>query len=834
MDNVLSKYNSKSNHELEVRFKNITADIFKTLYKCANDNWKSELEYSLNIIYPASKSVFDKFIQRKIFKPPQAQSVQTDCYKKKRIDGYADKTEFIHYNVILSEEQPTAVISGNPETLRYKIRTSFAISKDWRLDMTLSYQSSVLTTSTVKSMLMKIFIPTTADKFLNDFTDIFDMFSSYEIECEYIGQEKPTESDINDNLHKIFECIQPNYIDILKFNNEMHYLSTFLGKVYGRPTIKKLLPNAKSLSRNTYSEIFPPTGYFLTDKADGERTLITLHDGRLNILTSTADVYDVENHPLTIVEGELLNKKEVYLFDALWYKGERLIDQTFTERYILLKEIAEFLNSVQEQAKIKKADSIKFVAKTFTALSDPDFEKKKTQFEKVWQTKYPYEIDGLMIISPDEPYFTTRTYKWKPVETSTIDFLAMQVPDNLRNALIPTKPNLETYMLFVGISSRLRNTLRIHPLPFEDKILGDISNRNSGGTYMPIHFQPSIRGNVHWFFGEKGLHKKIVELLYNNGNWEYVRTRDDRQAEAGYFGNDYEIAESIFMNAINPLTLADLSKPVSSYFQNNNTNYAAPNAMKRFVISNVFAEYLTDAEWILDLAAGRGGDLHRYAHIGVKNGMFVDIDEDAIAELVVRKYHLQKKSDVSNLAVHVRQMDLLQPATQNELVISPPVPFHNVNGIVCNFALHYMCQTAASLKNFKQLVDSFIKPGGVFIAAVMSGEKVFNLLKNIQFGEFWTSKDELYAIKRMYKSDKLTNTGQTIAIKLPFADLYEEPLCNVEYICKTFKEYKPHIINMSDYFNGFRGKNRRLYDKITDIDKDFISLHEIIVLKAKK
>jgi SAM-dependent methyltransferase len=362
--------------------------------------------------------------------------------------------------------------------------------------------------------------------------------------------------------------------------------------------------------------------------------------------------------------------------------------------------------------------------------------------------------------------------------------------------------------------------------------------------------------------------------------------REDRKMEKTYFGNDFKIAELTYLNYIDPFDIESLWMESSGYFTKSSgataNIYNAPNKYKRFVVSTVLRDNLSNTKWIIDEASGRGADLHRYQQIGVENAIFMDVDPVGIAELVRRKFEffaakggrrdkfLKKggssddpkrlqfvtaydkihgveydkliQKDVRSLTIHTMVLDLKTPADIiRDRVLQFGVNVGGVDGIVCNFALHYLCDTTEHLRNIIEFNSRMLKVGGVFIFTVMSGEKVLQLLRDVPKGGQWEVREgELakYTIKRLFDSPTLAAAGQMISVRLPFTDqLVDEPLCNIANVVKVAGTYGFELESdscLDVYLDQFKQANRELHDKLTADDIAYIKLHHFITLRKKR
>src|SRR5690606_13553113 len=104
---------------------------------------------------------------------------------------------------------------------------------------------------------------------------------------------------------------------------------------------------------------------------------------------------------------------------------------------------------------------------------------------------------------------------------------------------------------------------------------------------------------------------------------------------------DFKVAELTYMNYIDVFKFEDLFVRPKSYFMKVASEaYLSADKYKRFVISLLIRNNLSGLNWVLDAAAGRGADLHRYQEVGVKNLLAIDADASAIAELIRRKFEM--------------------------------------------------------------------------------------------------------------------------------------------------------------------------------------------------
>ena len=868
--------------ELEIRFKDITKDIFVNLYESMknSDEFSSPtLDCTMNTI---SENVFEssssnnydtsQYIRKLTFVKGVVSN--NEYLSKKKLSKPVHVNDYIRYSVGLAKETKISEFASAPNSLvRFKSRVSFEYKAStparWRFDLTAIRHGALSSLGPILKRIKNAMFPPsmTAENFINEIN--FDEVNGFELEIEFIGPIDSLSVEELNVAKTIFVILNPEYVKELAYKEEIYnvakhiidnekLLALFKNK-YGQ---RQLSNQVISISKNTYyKDIYPPTGYFLTDKTDGQRAILSIHGNKCRILLSTHmleytsdsgdtdditnNTDDITNNNVYIFDAEMLpDGKTFWVFDAMFYE-KNIAAEPFIQRLKYIEKAPNVMLPFKLDAKVK----------TFIRL-EPPFEDK---FKEIYLKKHEYETDGLIITEPDKDYFETRNYKWKPYDLNTIDFLAIKCPAKLKG-IKPyiAEPNKELYLLFVGISHTMRTSLGIGLLTAYKSIFPD-----ADANYYPIQFSPSANPLAYIFSYDGDIHGKIVELKRNtsNTNWEFLRIREDRKIDKHYYGNDYKTAELTYMNFIDPFNFDALWKDPSSYFTKTaDTIYTAPNKYKRYVISDIFKNNLSGLKRVIDLASGRGADLHRYQEIGVGNVLFIDADATAISELIRRKFSYFKKKigglennlqynriqsidlekiinkDTKSLTIYTLVADLKQP---NDHLLAAVSRYgfmpDTTDAIVCNFAFHYFCDSVDNMREVLTFVSKSLKPGGKFIFTVMNGQKIFDLLKDIEQGKKWVDYEEhvqKYGFIKKYNSIKLSASGQLISVLLPFTDEWvDEPLCNIDTVISEARKLKLEV-ELNNSFTKqleiFKKYSPRLYNLLTESDKKYIDLFQYV------
>lgn len=688
-----------------------------------------------------------------------------------------------------------------------------------------------------------------------------NLIDNIDIIIKYTGERSQIENTFNKIESVIFDTfIDESFIDKSQYHKYIYDIAKFiitdkfnLNNFKYKYGLKQLSNNVIDLNKNIYFNdmLNNIEQYYLTDKIDGQRCMIIVseyYNNEVDIKIIADKVYlinsfiinnETNSKSVTIFDAEMLytgtlskelsvNKLKLYLFDIIVFENKNISKLPFEKRLIHLK-----------QAESKIATKNIGHMKTFIKLTS----NFKNEIKDFYNKKKSYEIDGLIFtpnsrvstlklhnksIHINSNYKNMMVYKWKPIELLTIDFYIKQSKGN-------------EYILFSGISSKDFEKYRLtYVNNYKNIIPSNFHNRE----FFPIQFTPSDNPLAYQFTysGSDKIDGKVGEFSYTHGTWELLRLRNDRDEDierGDYFGNYFKIAESIWNNIKNPLTLENItddSNARTNYFKvDNNDIYKEQRNYNSFVKSNLLMN--TDAKsWIIDLASGKGQDLPRIAKMGFKNALFIDSDESALFELIERKHSI----NTNGLKIFTKKLDLKTNFTEilNQLKIFQ-IPDGGADVIICNFALHYFTDSFDNIDNLIKTVSSLLKPDGVFIYTTFDGETVFNKLNNSQIYDLSENGQIKYSIKKNYISKTLTDLGQEIGVLLPFSnnEYYNEYLVNNKYLTQVFKDNNLEVIKSTSFstmFDQYKKDNLTNYNKLTDVDKEYISLYSYNIVKKVK
>jgi hypothetical protein len=473
--------------------------------------------------------------------------------------------------------------------------------------------------------------------------------------------------------------------------------------------------------------------YTVTDKADGARKLLYVSAvGRIYLIDTNMRVQftgaQSGNDKLfkTLLDGEhiLHDKTGRFInlfaaFDAYYIAGKDVRALHFVppsaeasaSKY-RLPLLVELMNALNPRSVVRGATTcpvrIEYKKFKYTGQDQSIFQCCATLVSQIDSGAFEYHTDGMIFTPADAPAGgevggdaagpKTKTtwplsFKWKPAEANTIDFLATMVKDTngqpkvtsiFADGINVTKMDqivqYKTLTLRVGFDEKKHGYLN----PCEDIIQGRLPSRRganeraeraagaSEDSYKPVPFYPTnpydptahvcnviLRADVA---GNRGMmltaenevieDGTIIECAYNAGaadplfRWVPLRVRTDKTAEyrSGQknYGNAYHVANSNWHTIHNPITKrmlatgADIPDELADddVYYNRVTASTTTRGLRDF--HNLFVKRALiggvsrRGNTLIDFAVGKGGDLPKWIHANLSFVFGIDISKDNI------------------------------------------------------------------------------------------------------------------------------------------------------------------------------------------------------------
>ena len=462
--------------------------------------------------------------------------------------------------------------------------------------------------------------------------------------------------------------------------------------------------------------------YTVTDKADGDRKLLFISpEGKIYLINTNMDVQFTGTITKTkelwnsLLDGEhiLYDKKKKFInmyaaFDIYYIAAEDVRAYAFVPttttaagevskfRLPLLEDLVGKLNAVSV-VNPAAPTPLKITKKRFYLGTETQsiFQGCGFILKKEHDGLFEYETDGLIFtpankgVNSDKigeyikPYKMTWDYsfKWKPAQFNTIDFL-VSVKKNANNtdfigsifqsgddiSSISQVPEYKTVILRVGFDES--NPKHAFVNPYQDVIDDKLPTADAFAykdKYVPMQFYPTepsdykaglcnlplrnVDKNMYTEADEIIEDNMIVEFRYaldreEQWRWVPLRVRYDKTAQlrAGEknFGNAYHVANSNWHSIHNPITPAMImtGEGIPEELGNDDVYYnkvagvSKTRALRDF--HNLYVKNLLitgvakPGGTLIDLAVGKGGDFPKWIQARLKFVFGVDISRDNI------------------------------------------------------------------------------------------------------------------------------------------------------------------------------------------------------------
>lgn len=539
-------------------------------------------------------------------------------------------------------------------------------------------------------------------------SNCLDSDESYEIEIEAVrGSAKPPTIEHMKRCIKIvlsgiqssnfpigfeeMKAIKTKYYQLI--NKSAPTRRIYPKDFIGPSSISLELEHIQPSTNNVLSD------FVVTDKADGIRKLLYISDtGKVYLIdtnmnvqyTGVSSVKDLYN---TIIDGEhiLHNKRKEYLnnyfaFDIYFLAGRDVRKMPFLKKDDECR--LALLNSIKKTILSPDFQFFEVSIKTFYD-NENIFAGCKTILDKQEEGLFNYELDGLIFTSkslgvgqntPSDPIRNTKktcmkSFKWKPAEFNTIDFLvttkktnSQDEVGNIFEAGISTQYGenvkmFKTLTLRVGFDESKHGYLNPFDMVINDTIV-DRTNIDNNDNYKPLPFYPTepydnkahickiILDSKQNMLIEDKTDKiednTIVEFRYDDTRptgfkWIPIRIRHDKTSEfrSGLknYGNAYHVAQSVWQSIHNPISTDIITSGKGIPEVVNYKYYNSKRGGKRYAIRDfhnlgikrkLIQAVSKRGNNLIDLSVGKGGDLSKWINASLSFVVGIDIFKDNI------------------------------------------------------------------------------------------------------------------------------------------------------------------------------------------------------------
>lgn len=650
-------------------------------------------------------------------------------YDKKRMESYPVRDySMFGFRVSLQEEkeidtndlQIQQIINtwdDTPKTFRLLNRLS-AVHKDMpgiRIDL------SVVKMNTMESITMKKSKVMDAKERYEieiEYMNTYDNYNPQELYTKTISLLKKTITFVLQGLQQSLypisydemDKVESSYLKIFQSKdadkNDKRTTRLYPSDFIGPSSVSLEQKHLLDYDANT-TNIIITDNYTVTDKADGMRKLLYIsNEGRMYFISTSMKFQftgmKTENIKNVILDGEHITQNkynqhinlyavfDIYLVNATdirdkpFMKASELADDSSNNisRFDILSALIKRM--VVQLVDTNDKEPMRIETKNFYTSTDDVsiFKQIKYIMDMQQRKQFEYDTDGIIFTPafkgvalnsdgtlPSKRVTWRESFKWKPPEFNTIDFLVKIVKENniekvKYTTLNSNQPNpYKTLVLHIGYDENNNEHGYINPCKdvLEDRI---VTNHTKGGNYRPEPFQPTnpsddeamlcnilLRNEKMYTLDNSViLDNTIVECKYDMNaetgwRWVPIRVRHDKTSELQrglkQYGNAYHVANSVWHSIHHPVTenmIQGKEKVIMEqniermYYNRGDLNHTQPlrSFHNLYVKNKLIGGTSPIGGTLLDLAVGKAGDLSKWKNAKLGFVLGVDISEDNI------------------------------------------------------------------------------------------------------------------------------------------------------------------------------------------------------------
>lgn len=485
----------------------------------------------------------------------------------------------------------------------------------------------------------------------------------------------------------------------------------------------------------------------------------------------------------------------------------------------------------------------------------------------ILSTQFEYNTDGLIFtprttgVAPSEArkgYTWVHEYKWKPPAQNSIDFLVRFTEENIVDPM--TGQPIKKGELFVSKTAGVdivypRQTMNGEYVP--PRIPEDLQKLSETNTRIPAPFQPSAPRDPDAYIiyvpvdgkgqpideeGNRVEDNTIIECSFDieKYRWVVMRTRYEktykyRVLKEPNYGNDIKVAEDNWTSIHIPVTEQMLTSFVSeppdptaeddAYYRDDlkrtSREFEEVYKFHNRVKDGLYTDQVKRDDTLLELACGRGGDMHKWkrTHVGKVVAMDISLSnlESPKQGAVVR--YLKEKADKPHEylppVLYVQGDMTVYPLFEQEDKYMPiltgtqsaPTQYlsqfeglEKFDIVSCQFAMHYACESEEVFRAFAKNIQKHGKD--IFFGTCSDGQAIYSLLLGKMSHIFTNGKTIVGEYTKQYTDRETWTEEFGMPVKV-YLESFEKPA--VEYlvpfgkVADIMKEYGYELVESKNF-----------------------------------
>ena len=558
----------------------------------------------------------------------------------------------------------------------------------------------------------------------------FQLDKYYKVDLTMVKSLTPSQKKQKGPIEYIVEMEMTNIDNIDEMKKS---LKKNLNGIYGLYfDLQRYMFSIKPMNPQTLEQkdlvLLKKEKYTVTDKADGVRMFLIFGKNFIHLRNpkteETQFTWDNETgvHD-TIIDGEYLDTKEFLAFDILFYgspKNQRYVDvrsypllgneNTLNNRLGFLNKMLNiYLKDIKIDIKIKQK---KFYENIY------DYSKE------LWETrkeKFNYNLDGLIFTPVNQEYtddlnsIKYPVFKWK-------EKLSIDVRISFNSKMPFTQFHTHTYNKpwygdpnynWGAFESTSKNLLcRIKNSKLNLGRIGK-NKKNIETFYLGLNDYPNSNSNLNRINNKVDIVE--YEFDFEDNRWNVIRMRNDKEKP-----NARKTIESILNGILNYVSLDNIYELKNLKLENigalydlteDNVQRKSWRKFHNYVKGEILkkASELTETNYHLELACGKGGDLFKWQKLGYKNILAIDTSSNELYEKngfkerlicsgFIKKDYYYKKNDMKitivlgDVSKSLKSCGLNNEENDklNNFFKNLPKDFQGFDTISIMFAIHYM------------------------------------------------------------------------------------------------------------------------------------------------
>jgi len=505
----------------------------------------------------------------------------------------------------------------------------------------------------------------------------------------------------------------------------------------------------------------------------------------------------------------------------------------------------------------------------------------------VYDVLTPYKLDGIIytplnssyLISnqPHELDTTPQDYKWKPPHLNSFDFYIQFEKNKTTNTdALYFDDSIKEGGSQYKICKLYAHTYKGKeiPIPFmvdkvEQRANIYVSDNEEGNNEVRDIEGKIIEDNTVVEFSYDTLKNDVVSGF----KWIPLRTRYDKTESVLKYGtkhgNHISTALRIWKTILNPITEESISalgnpntyeiemKKISElssntkqvYYQKKSKMVPGMTAFHNWIKTNMISTYAYEKPSLLDIGAGRGGDLLKiiYAKVGLYVGLDVDYHGLFIDKESAFKRYANFKKTIPNLPpmhfINANAKGLFNLKAQKNIIPT----MNNINeGLInkylsgnkkysvinCQFSMHYYLSDEVSWSNFLQNINDHLEDGGYMMITCFDGKIIREKLKgNKSFTITQTDNNganiPFCDIVKMYSDEDPIGLGLGIDVYNATVNTkgqyFTEYLVDPDFLQKEFKnKCNMQLVESDLFYNIFNLYKKYFTIQMTSEDYDYL------------